>query len=88
MRKQETIQRNKKIDRLEVPSVSSVFENKFTISGIDMLSIDDENEFFEVLVSIFLLETVEILDTTLLIFSEKYLLTFSQQFFDVWQISG
>ena len=35
-----------------------------------MFSIDDENECIEVLVSIFLLETVEILDTTLLIFSE------------------
>ena len=70
MRKQETIQRNTKIDRLEVLLVSSVFENKLTISGIDMFSIDDENECIEVLVSIFLLETVEILDTTLLIFSE------------------
>ena len=52
-----------------------------------MFSIDDENE-CEVSVSIFLLETVEILDKTLLIFSEMYLLIFSQQFFDVSQISG
>ena len=86
MRKQEIIQINTKIDRLEV--FSSVFANKLTISGIDMFSIEDENECIEALVSIFLLEIVEILDTTLLIFSEKYLLTFSQQIFVAWHISG